>query len=152
MVPVGGPESSFFEFSPRDDFTQLAVSVSWNPFLGFERREEQARARAEKRRARARRRARKLELERRVRSGVDEIRRRFEQLEALRENRAAARERLELARMRYEADRMEFDRYQTFIDEATRAERAFVEERTAYLTAWAELEEVVGEVHFPSAR
>lgn len=149
---VGGPESEFFKFSPRDDFSQVALSASWSPFQGFGRREERARARAEERRAKADRRARRLEVEAEVRSRVEEIRRRFERVQALEENREIARERLELARMRYEADRMAYDRYQAFIDDATAAENALHEERASYLKAWAELEELVGEIHFPSGR
>lgn len=147
---VGGPESDFFKFSPRDEFSQLALSVSWSPFRGFERRERRARARAAERRAKASRQARRLAVEGEVRSLVGEIRGRFERVQALEENLELARERMELARMRYEADRMEYDRFRTYIDDATDAADAFHGERAAYLKSWAELEELVGEIHFPS--
>lgn len=145
---IGGPSSDFLELSPRDDFNQVSLSVSWSVFGGFARREERMRGRAEARRARARRRARALELRRKVRNRLEEIRRRHERLGALEESFRLARERLGLARLRYEADRMAYDRYQSFIDAVIRAEREYYSERYAYLRSWAALEELTGKVHF----
>lgn len=149
---VGGGGTPFLNFDPRDEFSHVALEVSWDLFTGFDRREEKARADAAYQEARARRETRALELERRVRSRVEGIRRRGERLGALEQNYELARERLDLARMRYEAGRMAFDRFQTFVEDLTAAQEAFLDERYEYLKAWSELEQMVGDLARPPAR
>lgn len=148
----GGPGSPFVNFDPSDRFNTVSVELSWNVFDGFDRREETARAAAELTRARASRRERALEIERRVGDLVGEARRRRSRVEVLRGNLRHARERLELARESYEQGVRTFDEFQPFIDEARDAEKSLVEERFAFLEAWADLEELVGDLDGPSRR
>lgn len=140
----GGPQSPFFDFDPDDSFGSLGLTISWNLFEGFDRRERTGRAGAELREARAERRKRTLEIERQIGNLLSELRRRSERLEVLERNFELARERLELARESYEAGIRTFDELQVFIDEDREAEEALSTERYQYLKLWADLEELVG--------
>lgn len=143
---IRGPGADFFNFDPSDDFGQVTFSVTWDLFEGFGRREATARARAEARRARAKRTERLLELEAEVANRVDEIRARKKRLDVLERNRRLTRERLELARMRYREGQMDFEALQTLIDDVIAAEEAVYTERSEYLKAWSDLEQMVGDL------
>lgn len=140
----GGPEAPFFDFDPNDSFGSLGLTISWNLFEGFDRRERTGRARAELSEARAERRKRTLEIERQIGNLLSELRRRSERLDVLERNFELARERLELARESYETGIRTFDELQVFIDEDRAAEEALSTERYEYLKLWADLEELVG--------
>ncbi|MDP2496454.1 MAG: TolC family protein [Candidatus Palauibacterales bacterium] len=140
----GAAEARFLNLDPSDTFGQLGVTVSWNLFQGFDRRERTGRARAELDEARAERTKRRLEIEKRIGDLLSELRRRADRLEVLEQNFELARERLDLARESYEAGIRTFDDLQVFIDEDREAEEQLTRERYLYLGLWADLEELVG--------
>ena len=140
----GAADARFLNLDPSDSFGQLGVTVSWNLFQGFDRRERTGRARAELDEARAERTRRHLEIEQRVGDLLSELRRRADRLAVLADNFEVARERLELARESYEAGIRTFDDLQVFIDEDREAEEQLTRERYRYLKLWADLEELVG--------
>jgi len=140
----GDASASFFRFDPTDSFGTLGMTISWNIFQGFDRRERTGRARAELNEIRAERRDRALELTKRVESLQVELRSRRDRLEVLERNMELARERLDLARESYREGIRTFDELQVFIDEERAAEEAFLRERFETLRRWVDLEEIVG--------
>lgn len=140
----GAAGARFLNLDPSDSFRQLGITVSWNLFQGFDRRERTGRARAELDEARAERTKRRLEIEKQIGDLLSELRRRSDRLEVLEQNFDLARERLELARESYVAGIRTFDDLQVFIDEDREAEEQLTRERYRYLSLWADLEEQVG--------
>lgn len=140
----GAADARFLNLDPSDSFGQLGLTVSWNLFQGFDRRERTGRARAELDEARAERTKRHLEIEQQIGDLLSELSRRADRLAVLEDNFDVARERLELARESYEAGIRTFDDLQVFIDEDREAERQLTRERYRYLKLWADLEELVG--------
>lgn len=140
------PESgSLLTFDPSNRATGLSVSVGWELFGGFRRREQAGRARATLQRARADEARRRLEIERRVRDLVDEVTRRAHRLELLERQLAAGEERRDLVREEFRLGTADFPSLRTVIDEVTRTERRLVEERYDYLATRARLERWAGE-------
>lgn len=141
-----GPEGDFFTLDPGDRREGFTVSARWELFTGFGRRENTARASARLDAARAEEARRRLEVGKTVRDLVDEVKRRAESLDLLRRQLEVAEERLELLREQYRVGSADFDQLQRAVDDVTSAERALVQERYDYYSAWARLERWAGDV------
>jgi outer membrane protein TolC len=139
-----GPEGDFFIFDPSNTGQNLNVSVSWDLFNGFSRRDQVAQASLTREQAEIDRTREELELERRIRDTVEELRRRSERLEILERRREFATQRLELTRERYRLGELEYLDVQNVIEALNGIEESLITERYDYLSAWASLEEDVG--------
>lgn len=140
-----GPDQSFWQFNLGDTGNGFSVTASWDLFQGFSRTQQTANASSRKRQAEESLRLRRLEIERDVRSFVAEIDQLDQTLGLLNRALQIAEERLTMSRQMYQNGIIEFTALQQAISEVTRAERSLIEQRYNYLTAWANLEEFVGE-------
>lgn len=131
-------------FDPANRTDRFSVSVSWDLFTGFRRREESARARAELQRTRAQRLRRRLEVEATVRDLAGEVERRARRVELLRCQLEAVGERLRVLAGRYRDGSARVERLHRAIDDVIRTERDLVRERHDWLGAWARLERWAG--------
>mgnify|MGYP006277726189 CR=1 FL=1 len=141
-----GPEGQFFNFDPRNSSNTFSLSASWQIFTGFQRREQNARMSATRDRRRAERARRRLEIERTVRDLTAEVKRRQRRLRILERRLEVAQERLRLTEERFRRGSVPFVELQNAIQELTQAERRLVQERFAYLGAWARLERWTGDL------
>lgn len=139
-----GPDGDFFVLDPSNRSQGLNLSVSWNVFSGFSRRDQVAQASLTREQAEIDLTREELELERRIRDSVEQLRRRSERLELLERRREIASQRLELTRERYRLGELEYLDVQRVIEELNSIERDLITERYDYLSAWASLEEDVG--------
>lgn len=139
-----GPEGDLFVLDPSNRNQGLGVSVSWNLFGGFSRRDQVAQASLTREQAEIDRTREELELERRIRDTVEELRRRAERLDILERRRDFATQRLELTRERYRLGELEYLDVQNVIEALNGIEESLITERYDYLSAWASLEEDVG--------
>lgn len=139
-----GPEGDLFVFDPSNRSQGLQVSVNWDLFGGFSRRDQVAQASLTREQAEIDRTREELELERRIRDTVEELRRRAERLEILERRRDFATQRLELTRERYRLGELEYLDVQNVIEALNGIEESLITERYDYLSAWASLEEDVG--------
>ena len=141
-----GREGSFFVLDPSNESRNLSLNVSWNLFGGLEREQQRARASSTLRRTRAQRSKRRMQVAATVRNRVEELRRRRERLELIRRKLEVARERVAVMRERFRLGDASYLELQRVIEQLDAAERDRIEERYAYLTAWAELERVTGPI------
>ena len=141
-----GREGSFFVLDPSNDNRSLSLSVSWELFGGFQREQQRARASSTLRRTRARRAKRRMEVAATVRNRVEELRRRRERLTLIRRKLEVARQRVEVMRERFRLGDVSYLELQRVIEQLDAAQRERIDERYAYLTAWAELERVTGPI------
>lgn len=141
-----GREGSFFVLDPSNESQSFSLQVSWNLFDGFQREQQRTRASTTLRRTRAQRTKRRMEVTATVRNRVEELRRRRERLTLIRRKLEVARERVEVMRERFRLGDVSYLELQRVIEQLDAAERERIDERYAYLTAWAELERVTGPI------
>ena len=141
-----GREGSVFVLDPSNESQSFSLQVSWNLFDGFQREQERTRASAVLRRTRAQRTKRRMEVAATVRNRVEELQRRRERLTLIRRKLEVAQERVEVMRERFRLGDVSYLELQRVIEQLDAAERERIDERYAYLTAWAELERVTGPI------
>jgi len=141
-----GREGSFFVLDPSNESQSFSLQVSWSLFDGFQRERQRTRASATLRRTRAQRTKRRMEVAATVRNRVEELQRRRERLTLIRRKLEVARERVEVMRERFRLGDVSYLELQRVIEQLDVAERERIDERYAYLTAWAELERVTGPI------
>lgn len=141
-----GPEGDFFILDPSNTGQSFGVSVSWDLFGGFSRRQQVAQASLNVEQAEIDRTRAELELERRIRDTVEELRRRTRRLEILEQRRELASQRLELTRERYRLGELDYLDVQQVVESLNSIEQSLITERYDYLAAWATLEEDVGPI------
>jgi len=120
------------------------VTARWDLFQGLRRPQQTANASSRKRQAEESLRLRRLEIERDVRRFVSDIDQLDQTLALLDRALEISQERLAMSRQMYQNGTIEFTSLQQAISEVTQAERSLIEQRYNYLTAWANLEEFVG--------
>ncbi|MFQ5688686.1 MAG: TolC family protein [Gemmatimonadota bacterium] len=141
-----GPNGDFFTFNPSNRARLFSVSASWNVFDGFGREDQAVQAAAGRRQAEAALTKRRLALEKEVRDFVQEIGSRARRLELQRRNFELAQQRVDLTREQYRLGTIEYVELLQAIQQLTAAERSLITERYDYLSAWANLEERVGDL------
>jgi len=139
-----GAGAPFFQFDPGDNAHGFSVSARWDLFQGLTHPQQTANASSRKRQAEESLRLRRLEIERDVRRFVSDIDQLDQTLALLDRALEISQERLAMSRQMYQNGTIEFTSLQQAISEVTQAERSLIEQRYNYLTAWAQLEEFVG--------
>lgn len=141
-----GRDGSFFVLDPSNESQGVSLSVSWSLFSGFQRERQRVRAAATLRRTRARRTKRRMEVAAAVRNRLEELHRRRDRLELIRSKLDVARQRVEVMRERFRLGDVSYLELQRAVEQLDAARRERIDERYAYLTAWADLERLTGPV------
>ena len=141
-----GPGSDFFQFDFNNTSRSFSLSASWTLFDGFARESQNRAASARRFQATESLRERRLAIEREVRRFIREIEQISEALILLQRALDISEERLRMTRLQYQNSTANFTTLQQAISTVTQAERSLIEQRYDYLTAWANLEEYVGDV------
>jgi multidrug efflux system outer membrane protein len=141
-----GPGSDFFQFDFTNTSRTFSVTASWQLFDGFSRTSQTRAASAQRFQASESLRQRRLEIEREVRRFLKEIDQFSQALVLLERALQISQERLRMTRLQYQNSTANFTTLQQAISTVTNAERQLIEQRYAYLNAWTNLEEYVGDV------
>lgn len=141
-----GPDASFFQFDLGSNTNRsLSLSAQWTLFDGFQREQQTAAASSQRRQAEEGLRLRRLAIERDVRRFLQEIEQLDQSLALIQRALEISEERLEMTRLQYQRGTATYTALQQAIGDVTQAERSLIEQTYSYLTAWANLEEYVGD-------